>query len=132
MAQDHLKNFTVRAKTAAHRLEVALSMQSALGRAELDERRISRLCARDPDLLDIVVLRLDLMTRRSTVGEDVKEVLAARYRALAEEVLRERTKVEEGGAEEKDEGDALRGNSLTSETIRKLKQLQQRMRITLR
>ena len=62
----------------------------------------------------------------------MKEVLAARYRALAEEVLRERTKVEEGGAEEKDEGDALRGNSLTSETIRKLKQLQQRMRITLR
>ena len=58
----------------------------------MDERRISRLCARDPDLLDIVVLRLDLMTGRSTVGEGVKEALAARCREMAEEVLRERTK----------------------------------------
>ena len=101
MAQDHLKNFTVRTKTAAHKLEVALAMQSAIGRAELDERGVSRLCARDPDLLDIVVLRMDLMTGRSTVGEGVKEALAARCRMLAEEVLREKTKVEEvGGAEE--------------------------------
>ena len=132
MAQEYIKNFTVRAKTAAHKLEVALAMQSAIGRDELDERRISRLCARDPDLLDIVVLRLDLVTGLSTVGKGLKEAIAARCREMAEEVLREKTKVEEkGGEEEKDEGDTTKGYSLTSETIRKLKQLQQRKRITL-
>ena len=38
---------------------------------------------------------------------------------------------ERGGAEEKDEGETLKGYSMTSETIRKLKQIQQRKRITL-
>ena len=68
MAQDHIANRIVKARTPERKLEVALAMRSTLTQVPINEARISRLCTRDAELLDIVVLRLDLETGASTVG----------------------------------------------------------------
>ena len=58
--------------------------------------------------------------------------MAERCRKLAEEVLKERVKVTEGEPqEEKGEGGSLRGHTSNSETIHKLKILQQGKRVAL-
>ena len=60
MAQDHIANHIVQARTPEHKLEVALAMRSTLAQVPVNEARISKLCTRDAELMDIVVLRLDL------------------------------------------------------------------------
>ena len=132
MAQDHIANHIVQARTPEHKLEVALAMRGTLAQVPLNEARISKLCTRDAELLDIVVLRLDLETGESSVGAGEQEALAERCRKLAEEVLRERVEVTEGEPqEEKGEGGSLNGHTLNSETLHNPKLLQQGKRIAL-
>ena len=44
MAQEHIANRIVKARTPEHKLEVALAMRSTLAQDPLNEARISRLC----------------------------------------------------------------------------------------
>ena len=79
-------------------------------------------CVSDPELLDIVVLSLDLETGKSSVGAGLQDALAERCPKLAEKVLKERVEVTEGEPQaEKGDGGGLRGHTLNSETIHKLK-----------
>ena len=120
-AQDYLKQHTVRARTPEHQLEVAAAMLNTLGADRINEARVSRLCERDPGLMDIIVLKLDLETGKSTVGDQTKAAITARCRELAEEVIRERTKEAVAGP---DETKPMQGFDLSSDLLRKMKELQ--------
>ena len=52
MAQDHIANHIVQARTPEHKLEVALAMRGTLAQVPLNEARISKLCTRDAELRD--------------------------------------------------------------------------------
>ena len=120
-AQDYLKQHTVCARTPEHKLEAAAAMLNTLGEDRINEARVSKLCERDPGLMDIIVLQLDLETGTSTVGDQTKTALTARCRELAEEVIRERTKEAVAGP---DETKPMQGFDLSSDLLRKMKELQ--------
>ena len=59
-ASTFLSTHIIIATTARQRLELALTTMRLLERHPIDERRLSRLCAADPDLSAIVELHVDL------------------------------------------------------------------------
>ena len=80
-ASTFLSTHIIIATTARQRLELALTTMRLLERHPIDERRLSRLCAADPDLSAIVELDVDLNVFVSiSVPPHVLERLAERCR----------------------------------------------------
>ena len=124
-AQTYLETHLVIAKTAAHRLEVTVAMMNTLRADRVNEQRVSRLCGRYPALQEIVILRTDLSTGRSTVSESTKAAVGQKCRELADEVIRERTREAEDAAKAVPaETKSIRGYEMSSELLRKMKALQ--------
>ena len=87
-ASTFLSTHVIVATTARQRLELALTTMRLLERHPIDERRLSRLCAADPDLPAIVELHVDLNVFDSiSVPPHVFEPLAERCRVQADAVL---------------------------------------------
>ena len=87
-ASTFLSTHIIIATTARQRLELALTTMRLLERHPIDERRLSRLCAADPDLSAIVELHVDLNAFYSiSVPPHVLERLAERCRVQADAVL---------------------------------------------
>ena len=87
-ASTFLSTHVIVATTARQRLELALTTMRLLERHPIDERRLSRLCAADPDLSAIVELHVDLNVFDSiSVPPHVLERLAERCRVQADAVL---------------------------------------------
>ena len=87
-ASTFLSTHIINATTARQRLELALTTMRLLERHPIDERRLSRSCAADPDLSAIVELHVDLNVFDSiSVPPHVLERLAERCRVQADTVL---------------------------------------------
>ena len=87
-ASTFLSTHVIVATTARQRLELALTTMWLLERHPIDERRLSRLCAADPDLSAIVESHVDLNVFDSiSVPPHVFERLAERCRVQADAVL---------------------------------------------
>ena len=87
-ASTFLSTHIIIATTARQRLELALTTMRLLERHPINERRLSRLCAADPDLSAIVELHVDLNVFDSiSVRPHVFERLVERCRVQADAVL---------------------------------------------
>ena len=113
------------ATTARQRLEFALTTMRLLERHPIDERRLSRLCAADPDLSAIVELHVDLNAFDSiSVPPHVLERLAERCRVQADAVLVE---TPAGPDILSDPAEGFRGHRQHESTLQSLKRLKQGM-----
>ena len=87
-ASTFLSTHIIIATTARQMLELVLTTMRLVERHPTDERRLSRLCAADPDLSAIVELHVDLNAFDSiSVPPHVLERLAERCRVQADAVL---------------------------------------------
>ena len=87
-ASTFLSTHVIVATTARQRLDLALITMRLLECHPIDERRLSRLCAADPDLSAIVELHVDMNVFDSiSVPPHVFERLAERCRVQADAVL---------------------------------------------
>ena len=124
-ASTFLSTHIIIATTARQRLEFALTTMRLLERHPIDERRLSRVCAADPDLSAIVELHVDLDVFDSTsVPPHVLERLAERCRVQADALLIE-TPAKPDILSDPAEG--LRGHRQHESTLQSLERLKQGM-----
>ena len=91
-ASSFMSSNVVQAKSAVHRLELALAALSLLKQRPLDERRLSRLCSADPQLANLIEIDVDLESPGSfQVPQQAFELLSARCSEQADLAISEET-----------------------------------------
>ena len=128
-ASTFLSTHVIVATTARQRLDLALITMRLLECHPIDERRLSRLCAADPDLSAIVELHVDMNVFDSiSVPPHVFERLAERCRVQADAVLVE-TPARPDVLSDPVEG--FRGHRQHETTLQSLKRLKQGMSLAV-
>ena len=126
-ASSFMSSRIVRAKTVAHKLEVALSAKCVLEQCPVDDRRLARLCAIDPNLEDIVEIQVDLdRPGQYCVPAGVLEKLSEHFGELANAAILEASNSAELASED---SHGLRGHQTCQSTVQTLKKLKEGKRI---
>ena len=128
-ASSYLSSRVVLAKTARHKLELALAASKLLKRYPIDETRLARICAADPGLQEIVELEVDV-----NIPGDVRahDAVLERLRARCEEQARAAV-VEASAATESPACNSadFRGHEQSESILQELKRIKSGKRTSL-